>query len=111
MLFRSLADIFCLPSEYEASPLVVLEALACGVPVVATDVGGVRTLIEGASVGVVCDRDPLSVAGAVDTIARMLSDRRREVEEAAREVAELNSWAVVASRYLDEVRAAVSRRS
>lgn len=43
------ADIFCLPSWWEATPLTVLEAQAAGLPVVATDVGDVRHLLSPAA--------------------------------------------------------------
>lgn len=42
----AIADVFVLTSEYEAMPLVVLEALAMGKPVVATDVGHIRDVLE-----------------------------------------------------------------
>jgi len=47
-------DIFCLPSWREGTPLVILEALACGRPVVATSVGGVPELIGSGKVGLLC---------------------------------------------------------
>lgn len=40
------ADIFCLPSYDEGTPNVVLESLACGTPVVATDTGGIPEIIN-----------------------------------------------------------------
>ena len=40
------ADLLVLPSHSEGSPLVVMEALSCGTPVLATRVGGVPELIE-----------------------------------------------------------------
>jgi glycosyltransferase involved in cell wall biosynthesis len=49
----SAADVFCLASSREGWPNVVNEALACGAPVVATEVGAVRDLIPSADYGFV----------------------------------------------------------
>lgn len=45
------ADLFCLASEREGCPNVVIEALACGLPVIAADVGGIRELIPNEAYG------------------------------------------------------------
>jgi glycosyltransferase involved in cell wall biosynthesis len=51
--YLSAADVFCLASNREGWPNVVNEALACGTPVVATDVGGVPDMLPGSEYGVV----------------------------------------------------------
>ena len=48
----SAADVFCLASSREGCPNVVIESLACGTPVVATDVGAVRQLVSSDRYGV-----------------------------------------------------------
>lgn len=45
-LWLNAADVFCLPSIREGHPNVVLEALACGIPVVASNVGGIPEMIN-----------------------------------------------------------------
>ena len=60
------ADLFVLASEHEGLPLAVMEALALGVPVVATNVGGVPELVEDGTNGLlVPPRDPAALAAAV----------------------------------------------
>lgn len=69
----SCTDLFLLPSETEAFGLVALEAMACGVPVVATDTGGVPEVVDDGVSGFlrpVGDVEAMAEAGT-----RLLSDR------------------------------------
>ena len=79
------AEVFVLPSEWEARALVVQEAMAAGTPVVATDVGGLHDLVAGAGLLVV-PGDPDAIAEATD---RVLSDPglRADLALRGREVA------------------------
>ena len=45
-LWMNAADLFCLPSLREGHPNVIIEALACGIPIVASDVGGIPEIIN-----------------------------------------------------------------
>lgn len=51
--YLAAADYFVLPSRWEAGPLVVLEAMAAGLPVVATDVGQVRSMVADGESGII----------------------------------------------------------
>jgi glycosyltransferase involved in cell wall biosynthesis len=67
--FYACLDALLVTSVREGWPNVVLEALACGTPVVATDVGAVNEMLDGAAVGCIArDRTPQAVAAAVDAV-------------------------------------------
>lgn len=69
-LYRQ-ADVFCLPSWYEAMPLSVLEAMATGLPVVATTVGDVPRLVhDGVHGRLVPPKDPAALAAALRDVLR-----------------------------------------
>jgi len=80
-------DIFVLPSFSEGFPLVNLEAMQNGIPVVATDVGGVREAItDGVNGLVVPPRDPVKLATALKNVIQDNVMRER-MGESARETA------------------------
>lgn len=82
-------DIFVLPSPVDHFPLVVLEAMASGKPVVATNVGGVPEMVKDGLTGVLVP--PKDIKGLAETIVSLLKDgekakrmglaARRHVEE------------------------------
>jgi len=108
--FRA-ADLFALPSDFDNSPNVVLEAMACGVPVVSTDVGGVAEYVaRGRGGDLVQKGDAAAMSGTLDD---WLSDphRRREAGAFNRQrVVQEFSWRASARRLLDIYEATLDRR-
>lgn len=72
------AALAVLPSDSEGAPVCLMEAAACGVPAVATDVGGVGEIVEDGSTGV------LLPPGDADALAEALEDLLRDEPKAAR---------------------------
>jgi len=76
-LYRA-ADVFCLPSWWEAMPLSILEAMASGLPVVATRVGDIPRVVEDGATGrLVPSQDPAALATALKELLTDRSSRRR----------------------------------
>jgi glycosyltransferase involved in cell wall biosynthesis len=92
--FYAAADVFVLPSHSEGSPNVLLEAMAAGIPIVATAVGGVPEMVEhDQSALLVSANDPPALT---DAIARVLDDG-----ELAQRLT-TNASALVGTRYSPE---------
>jgi glycosyltransferase involved in cell wall biosynthesis len=92
------ANVFVLTSSTEGVPQALIEAMACGTPIVSTDVGGIRAALDGGRAGVlVPSQEPQAVA---DAILRVSDDARlrQAVAERALELARAHTLEAEASR-------------
>jgi len=93
-----ISTIFVLPSLYETFGLVVLEAMASGIPVVTTKVGGVETLIEHGFNGLlVSPRNPSALAESIVTLLSKKSLYKR-IRKQAIETSKTYSWNKIAEK-------------
>lgn len=95
------ADIFVFPSRYEACSLVLLEALASGLPIVTARTAGGAELITK-ECGIVLD-NPDGTDDLADALRMLAQDRRRRkaLGTASRTIAEEHSWLRMADQYLE----------
>jgi D-inositol-3-phosphate glycosyltransferase len=96
--YYSAAEMVVMPSDYESFGMVALEAMACGTPVIASDVGGLAYLVRNGRTGY---RVPARDAEALATkILRLLTDEglRRRIGQRAECWAESYAWPVIADR-------------
>jgi len=101
-LYYTAADVCVIPSHYEPFGLVAVEAMACGTPVVASDVGGLKFTVIPEETGLLVP--PQNVAGFADAIARILNDELwagKLRRQASLRVQQNFSWTGVAARLSD----------
>ena len=93
------ADIFCLPSLNEGMSNTLLEALASGLPIVATVTGGTHELVQDGVNGFFVEMQ--SAEDIAEKLARLMTDPelRQRFGAESRKRAEAMSWRVVAERY------------
>jgi glycosyltransferase involved in cell wall biosynthesis len=100
------ADVFCLASEREGWPNVVHEAMSCGTPVVAANVGAIPEMIPDAGYGrVVAPKDAAALAGGLREALTTQWDRER-----ISHFAQSRGWQQVASELAAEWRASAAGR-
>lgn len=101
----SAADVLCLASTNEGWPNVVHEALACGTPVVATDVGAVPEMLGGGRYGIVVPvNDPTALKQALQEALQKDWDRT-----AIAECGKSRGWSQVATEVFEEMQALLAR--
>jgi glycosyltransferase involved in cell wall biosynthesis len=94
------ADLFVLPSRFEPFGIVLLEAMAAGLPIVATRVGGVPEVVEeGRTAVLVPPGDPTQLALAIGELARD-AGRRQVLGALGRERARQFSWPTLVPQFL-----------
>jgi glycosyltransferase involved in cell wall biosynthesis len=95
------ANIFVLPSRHEGMPNVVLEAMGCGLPVIATRIAGSEDLVLDGTTGYLINPDnPQELSEALLKLIDHREDIKRMGEAARARVVESFSWDSVADRYL-----------
>ena len=93
-------DIFVLPSLYEGMPNAAMEAMACGKPVVMTDVDGARELVPDDKKGILIPpKDPPAIADAIEKLVQDKKMRETMGGEAAKFVRQNFSY----TRMIDEL--------
>jgi glycosyltransferase involved in cell wall biosynthesis len=97
--YLNIADVFVLPSLHEGFGIVLIEAMACGIPVVGSRVDGIVDIIEDGKNGfLVPPRDPKSLASAIERLLKDEDLRERLGEEGLRKVRKEFTWELVFKR-------------
>ena len=102
----SAADAMVLPSRHEGLANDWIEALACGTPIVVSDVGGVREVVQSAAAGRIVARDPQSIAAGIREVLVQPRKRREVAGTVAR--FDWRAHAEALARHYDSI---VERRS
>jgi glycosyltransferase involved in cell wall biosynthesis len=106
------ADVFVLPSLSESFGQVLLEAMSCGLPIVATAVGGIPETVRDKTNGLlVPPRDSKALVEAIRWMAANRQQRERMGRANAAQAREHYSWSSVATRYEELYYRAVARRA
>lgn len=108
----ALYDIFLLPSRIDGRPVALMEALASGCAIIASNLGGIPALLGGTGASVLCS--PAQSAEFVDAIRELLADRGRLVQMKQNALAagdKLVSVSEMASSYADALEQAISLKA
>ena len=99
--YYSAAEAVIMPSHYEFFGMVALEAMACGTPVVASEVGGLAYLVRDGVTGFhVPDRSPEDLASRIQLLLEN-DELRHEMSISSMQLAERYAWPLIASQIVN----------
>ncbi|GAA0245002.1 glycosyltransferase family 1 protein [Halobacterium noricense] len=99
--YYAAADAFCLPSRYESFGMVNVEAMACGTPVVTTNLAGIAEYaVDRETAMLVPPESPAELADAMETL-RSSPELRTRLEANGRKTAKRYSWEMAAKNLVD----------
>ncbi|MGH9845690.1 MAG: glycosyltransferase [Blastocatellia bacterium] len=107
LAFFKRADLFVLPTYAEGTPISMLEAMAAGLPVVSTPVGGIPDVVEDGVEGYIVE--PGNVEALADRLARLINDpeQRRRMGRLAQDKVRPFNWDVVLPQLEREISQAI----
>src|SRR5262245_4073655 len=105
--FFKRADVFVLPTYAEGTPISMLEAMAAGLPVISTPVGGIPDVVEEGVEGYIVE--PGDVEALADRLTLLINDpeRRRRMGRRAQDKVRPFNWDVVLPQLEREIRQAI----
>ncbi len=108
--YYSAAEVLLMPSHYESFGMVALEAMACGTPVIASQVGGLAYLIKDGQTGYHVPYDSPDVLS--EKLGALLGDGelRRKMGEQAAEYAKEYAWEKIAKQIVDVYRVEIKKQ-
>jgi len=99
-MYYNRCDIFCFPTLGEPFGKAVIEAMACGKPVIATNIGGTAEIIQNGANGIlVPPADSETMAVEIDRLINDAQERRRISKKARETTVERFSWEKIAEKY------------
>jgi len=95
------SSIFLLPSYYEGLPNVILEAMSCGLPIVATDVGGISEVVHQGDNGfLIQPQDHIQISNSLKTVINDKSLRMKMGNKSRSYIIKHNTWNEISNRYI-----------
>ena len=102
-LYYSASDIVILPSLFENFPVVLLEAMACGKPTVASRVGGIPEIIKNYTNGILVEpANSSQLAEAILYLLQKPAEHRRIAYNARKTAEKKFDWKVIGNEYFEE---------
>jgi D-inositol-3-phosphate glycosyltransferase len=102
--FYNAAEVVVLPSHYESFGMAAAEAMACGIPVITTNVAGISSLLDAKYSSLLTSvNNPLLLAAKIEKLL-INPDKRRQLSHEVHQVVQDLNWSSVASQVLDVYR-------